>query len=141
MNFTYPANVSFDCIKCGLCCGDTQEKTRHILFLEAEAKKISAETSLPIQDFSKEIKNGTPYIYEMRKTPEGKCVFLKDNQCSIYALRPLICMFYPFELKFEKDKGQHAFDFTLECQGINKGKLMTINGFEKLFMLAQERLR
>jgi Fe-S-cluster containining protein len=139
VNFTYPANVSFDCNRCGLCCGDTQEKTRHILLLETEAKKISAETSLPIQDFSKETM-GTPYGYEMKKTPEGKCVFLKDNQCSIYALRPRICMFYPFELKFKEDKGQHAFDFTLECQGINKGKLMTINGFEKLFVLAQEKL-
>ena len=139
MNFTYPANVSFDCIKCGLCCGDTQEKTRHILLLETEAQKISAKTSLPIQDFSKETM-GTPYGYEMKKTPEGKCVFLKDNHCSIYSLRPLICRFYPFELKFEKAQGRHIFDFTFKCPGIKQGKVMDENYFKRLFELAQEKL-
>jgi Fe-S-cluster containining protein len=140
VDFTHPANVSFDCVRCGLCCGDTQQKTRHIRLLESEANKIQAETTLPIQDFSKEITDKTPYGYEMKKSSEGKCVFLKGNQCSIYQLRPLICMFYPFELKFEKDKDQHVFGFTLECPGIDKGKTMTRKDFEKLFLLAQARL-
>ena len=91
-------------------------------------------------DFSTEIKDKLPYVYEMKKTSEGKCVFLKDNQCSIYPLRPLICMFYPFELKFDEDKELYNFDFTLECPGINQGKVFQEKDFKKLFKLAQERL-
>lgn len=140
MNFSCPNNVLFQCSKCGLCCGDTKEKTRHILLLESEVNSISAETGLPKQKFTKEITGKTPYSYEMKKSSECKCFFLKDNQCSIYTLRPLICRFYPFELKFELDKDRHVFDFTIECLGIGKGRMMTIKDFEELFLLAQERL-
>ena len=139
MDFTYPVNILFDCNRCGLCCGDTKQKTRHILLLEAEAKKIASHTSRLIADFSGEIKK-FPYVYEMKKTGEGKCVYLKDNQCSIYPFRPLICRFYPFELKFDETKGLHNFDFTIECPGINQGRVFQEKDFKKLFKLAQERL-
>ncbi len=140
MDFTYPVNILFDCNRCGLCCGDTKQKTRHILLLEAEAKKIASHTSQLIPDFSGEIKDKLPYVYEMKKISEGKCVYLKDNQCSIYPLRPLICMFYPFELKFDEKKGLHNFEFTLECPGINQGKVFHEKDFKKMFKLAQESL-
>ncbi len=84
---------------------------------------------LPKQVFTIQIVDKTPYCYEMKKNSEGKCLFLKDNQCSIYALRPLICRFYPFELKFDPEKDQHVFDFTLECPGISKGKNDGQKGF------------
>jgi len=140
VDFTYPVNIKFDCNRCGLCCGDTKQKTRHILLLESEAKMIASHTSRRIFDFSGEIKDKLPYAYEMKKTSEGKCVFLKNNQCSIYPLRPLICMFYPFELKFVEKKGLHNFDFTLECPGINQGKAFHEKDFKKLFKLAQKNL-
>ena len=76
----------------------------------------------------------------MKKTSEGKCVFLKENQCTIYPLRPLICRFYPFQLTFDKEKEMHVFDFTFECPGIIKAKFSMQKDFEKLFALAQERL-
>ena len=140
VNFNYPVNIKFECNKCGLCCGDTKQKNRHILLLEVEAKKIASHTSRLIHDFSVEIKDMPPYVYEMKKTSEGKCVYFKDNQCSIYPLRPLICMFYPFELKFVEKKGLHNFDFTLECPGINQGKAFHEKDFKKLFKLAQKNL-
>jgi Fe-S-cluster containining protein len=108
--------------------------------LESEADAISAETSLPKQAFTKKTADKTPYCYEMKKSSEGKCFFLKDKQCCIYAFRPLICRFYPFELKFDSDKNLHVFDFTVECPGINKGNAVTRKDFEALFLLAQERL-
>jgi Fe-S-cluster containining protein len=76
----------------------------------------------------------------MKKDNEGKCFFLKDNQCCIYEFRPLICRFYPFELKFDPDKDQYAFNFTFECPGITKGRLVTKKDFKELFSLAKERL-
>jgi Fe-S-cluster containining protein len=140
VEFTYPVNIHFDCNRCGLCCGDTKQRARHILLLETEAKQISSQTSLSQAEFSMEIRDKFPYVYEMKKTSEGKCVFFKDSQCSIYPLRPLICMFYPFELKFVDDKGLHNFDFTSECPGINQGRVFDEKDFKKLFELAQERL-
>jgi Fe-S-cluster containining protein len=108
--------------------------------LESEAEKIASLTCQRITDFSVEINDNDPYVYEMKKSSEGKCVFLKDNQCSVYSLRPLICMFYPFELKFNEDKESHYFDFTVECPGINHGRFLEKTDFKRLFELAQERL-
>ena len=139
MDFTYPANIRFECNRCGLCCGDTPQKTRHILLLTSEAEEISKETCQPIANFAVEIKDKMPYSYEMKKS-EGKCFFLKENQCTIYTLRPLICRFYPFQLTFDKNQQTHIFDFTLECPPINQGKAFKRKDFEMLFLLAQERL-
>jgi len=108
--------------------------------LESEAEKIASHTCQLMTDFSVEINDNDPYVYEMKKSSEGKCVFLKDSQCSIYPLRPLICMCYPFELKFDEDKEMYNFDFTIECPGINQGKFLGKTDFKKLFGLAQERL-
>jgi Fe-S-cluster containining protein len=87
-----------------------------------------------------EIKDKIPYGYEVKKTNEGKCVFLKENQCTIYSLRPLICMFYPFELKFDKDKELHVFHFTHECPEVGRGRDFNKKDFERLFELAKVRL-
>jgi Fe-S-cluster containining protein len=108
--------------------------------LESEAKKIASHTCQLITDFSVEIKDNNPYAYEMKKSSEGRCVFLKDNHCRIYPLRPLICMCYPFELKFNEDKGMYNFDFTVECPGINQGKFLDKTDFKRLFVLARGRL-
>jgi Fe-S-cluster containining protein len=140
VDFTCPNNLAFECSKCGLCCGDTIEKNRHVLLLEQEANAISAETCLLKEAFTTQIADKTPYRYEMKKNSEGKCCFLKDNQCCIYELRPLICRFYPFELKFDSCKDQYVFNFTFECPGITKGRLVTKKVFEDLFSLAKKRL-
>ncbi len=96
---------------------------------------------MPKSIFSTEIKDQQPYVYEIKKTPEGKCAFLKDNQCTIYEQRPLICIFYPIELKFDAKSNQYVFDFTVECPGINQGKPLAKKDFIELFENAQRRLR
>jgi Fe-S-cluster containining protein len=137
MNFDYPHAVRFLCIECGKCCGDTKQKTRHVLLLKTEAEQISATTLRLISDFAVKIKGKAPYSYEMRKTAEdGQCIFLENNHCSIYSLRPLICRFYPFELKNSENQ-RYEFLFTAECPGINKGKMLNENYFRKLFRLAR----
>ena len=132
--------MRFECNRCAICCGDTKEKTRHILLLNSEVKEIAEKSLHSIADFCVEFKDKQPYAYEIRKNRERKCFFLKDNKCAIYVFRPLICRFYPFELKFAEDQNQHLFEFTLECPGINEGKVVGKSDFKKLFKLAQEKL-
>jgi Fe-S-cluster containining protein len=141
VNFEYPATVRFRCTKCGICCGDTKEKTRHILLLKPEAEQIAKATSKSILAFAEKIENQTPYVYEMKKTPEdGKCIFLENNRCTVYPLRPLICRFYPFELKTAHGR-RYTFLFTEECPGINKGRILSEAYFRKIFRLAQAKCR
>ncbi len=141
VNFEYPTTVRFQCTKCGICCGDTKERTRHIILLKTEAEQISKITSQPISKFALGIENKAPYVYEMKKrSPDKKCVFIENNRCIIYPLRPLICRFYPFELK-SRDKGKHQFLFTKECPGIEKGQKLSERHFRKMFRLAQTKQR
>lgn len=128
--------MRFRCTKCGICCGDTKEKTRHILLLRTEAEQIATATLQPISEFTARIRDKAPYSYEMKKTEDGKCVFLENNCCTIYAVRPLICKFYPFELRMAY-RQKYTFFYTSECLGINKGPMLSKNYFRKLFRMAR----
>lgn len=140
LKFDYPVAVHFHCVKCGICCGDTKEKTRHILLLKPEAEQISKTTLQPTTQFAVKIDGEEPYSYEMKKrTEDGKCVFLENDRCTIYSVRPLICRFFPFELNSRG--GKYSFHFTEECQGIGKGGILSVEYFRKMFRLARARHR
>jgi Fe-S-cluster containining protein len=140
VNFDYPTAVRFHCIKCGTCCGDTKEKTRHVLLLRTEAEQIAKTTLQPIFKFAVKIKDRTPYSYEMKKRENGKCVFLENERCTIYSLRPLICRFYPFELRVLHNRN-YTFLYTEECPGISKGRLLSEGYFRRMFRLARAKFR
>jgi len=100
--------------------------------LKADAERISKETLLDVHEFAIEVSGAEPYIYEMRKTRDGKCLFLKDNRCTIYRVRPLICRFYPFELR-NLGNNRYIFSHTNQCPGIGKGPQLKTTFFESLF--------
>jgi len=136
VKFEYPASVRFRCVKCGICCGDIEEKNRRILLLPQETKQIVKTALQPTARFAVKINGVEPYSYEMKKRGEdGKCVFLENDRCTIYAVRPLICRFYPFELKSSRG-GKYSFLFTEECPGIGKGGILSEDYFRKMFRLA-----
>lgn len=140
MDFIYPDSVSFSCTMCGICCGDTNEKKRHILMLSEEVQQISERIGKNSLNFANVNKKQPPYLYEMRKDENGTCIFLRENKCDIYSIRPLICRFYPFELIDLPDK-KYEFLFTNECLGISKGKRMKKEHFTKLFLLARSKFK
>jgi hypothetical protein len=132
MGFDYPKNIRFKCERCTLCCGDTKDRVRSVLLLRIEAERISQKTLKSIEDFAEEIEEFEPYVYRMKKTKDGKCIFLKNKLCSIYQIRPLICRFYPFELK-EVGSNRYIFAYTDECPAIGKGPKLKRGYFERLF--------
>jgi len=131
LRFEYPKHVFFTCNRCALCCGDTEERTRQILLLKTEAHRISEGASKSINEFAEETEGLAPFIYKMRKNG-GRCIFLRENLCSIYDMRPIICRFYPFKLE-NLGKNRYVFSYTEECPGIGKGAQLKRNFFEGLF--------
>jgi len=119
-------------MRCASCCGDTKNRARTILLLKVEADRISQETLMSLDDFVEKIEGLEPYAYRMKKTQGGKCVFLKEKSCFIYPIRPLICRFYPFQLKSVRNN-RYAFTHTEECPGIGKGPQLKGRFFERLF--------
>jgi Fe-S-cluster containining protein len=108
--------------------------------LRVEADKLSRELARGIDEFANEVEGFEPYGYLMKKTDEGKCLFLVDNLCSIYELRPLICRFYPFQLK---DLGNDSYIFipTEECLGVGNGSSVDEPFFENLFNQARKLMK
>jgi Fe-S-cluster containining protein len=146
LRFNYPSQIAFGCSKCGLCCGDTKKKTRHILLLNSDTDRIVSVSNRKISTFATETAGKQPYVYEMRKNPQnGKCVFLQQNHCSIYEVRPLICRFYPFEMS-TNENGVYAFKATEECPGIIRlgktgvGKKLDASYFRELLEVALAKL-
>lgn len=138
--FVYPKDLRFYCLKCGICCGDTKLKHRHVLLTQEEAEEISTFLGKPILDFAGKTCGRAPYLWEMKKSQElGQCLFLKDSCCTIYAERPMICRFYPFELKSSASEG-FKFFCTSECPGIGKGRVLREGHFQRLFQLARRKL-
>lgn len=132
LSFDYPKCVHFVCERCALCCGDTQSRDRTILLLKLEADRISKKTLMNVKEFAEEVEEHDPYVYQVKKTVDGKCVFLNEKTCTIYSVRPLICRFYPLELK-EAGIGLHVFSYTDECPSIGKGPQLRRGYFKKLF--------
>ena len=139
LSFKYPEKVRFKCLKCGICCGDTQERKRHILLLDEEANNIAQTVNKSVDEIASKVEGARPYAYEMKKDKiDGKCIFLEGNDCAIYSKRPLICRFYPFGLETSQ-KQQKVFFFTNECPGIGKGRAMKKNDFCRLLKQVEKR--
>jgi Fe-S-cluster containining protein len=107
--------------------------------LKTEAEEISTITSKPIREFAAKAGRHQPYSYEMKKTLEGKCLFLYDKTCLIYPSRPLTCRFYPFQLH-TIDRGESVFSYTEECPSLGKGKTLTEKDFNHLLQEAKDKL-
>ncbi len=132
LSFENPVSVRFKCNRCTICCGDTEKRSRNILLLKTEAERIAQKTLKNMNEFVNRAVGFEPYQYRMRKNSGGKCLFLKDNQCVIYGIRPLICMFYPFELgSVGGDK--YVFAYTNECPCIGSGPNLKREYFDRLF--------
>ena len=62
--------VEFPCTSCGLCC-----------------KNVASMYSQPMTPLIQFLVDKFPY----KVLEDGSCEMLKDNQCSVYKDRPLIC--------------------------------------------------
>lgn len=72
------------------------------------------------------------FPYEVKKREDGRCVFLKDGECSIYDHRPLVCKCYPFSIE-EVRPDLYVFEPNLEeCPGIGEGGELRRDFFERL---------
>ncbi len=138
--FTFPKNVRFECNRCALCCGDTETKRRTILLLESEAERISKTALKKVSEFARRRRGAEPYAFVMKKRADGKCIFLADNLCTIYSIRPLICRFYPFKLD-NPGNGEYVFSVTQECPGVGNGSKLKKALFEGLFSELEKSMK
>lgn len=123
--------IRFKCTECGNCCRDQPGVSRKILLTRddySRIKKLKGDGDFASRN------NDARYPYIMKKIG-GDCVFLRENKCSIYEKRPLICQFYPFSLRVEDDK--HIFGLDDQCEGLNVGDVLDKKHFLDLIARAR----
>lgn len=140
MSLVYPKHVRSRCQRCALCCRDTEHKTRLILLLKTETENIHEKTLMSVDEFAEKIDGFEPYLYVMNKTEDGGCIFPRNESCSIYKVRPLICRFYPFQLRNLRNN-RYGFTYTNECPNMGKGPCLKRSFFQKMFRILIETVR
>lgn len=112
----YAKGLSFQCTECGKCCTGAPG------YIWVNAKEIEAmanHLNLSIQEFSDQylrLAQGRLSLKEHPKTYD--CVFLKDNKCQLYALRPTQCRTFPWWPHLLKSK-EDWLEAAKYCEGIN----------------------
>lgn len=129
-NFIYPNEIIWKCQRCTLCCKDSSKHIRHIKLLKQEGISLSRKIKIPMENFTVPTLDKI-YSHEILKN-NGKCIFLKDNICNIYEIRPLVCRFYPFEMKLIDNNVFQILFSGKECSEINKGKKLNEDFFRNL---------
>jgi Fe-S-cluster containining protein len=87
----------FECIKCGACC-----KWEGVVVLTPEdigriAKHLSVDKDEFLEEYTK--KQGKNIVLK-NKPESSSCVFLEDNKCKIWDVKPKQCADFP--MKYEK---------------------------------------
>jgi Fe-S-cluster containining protein len=118
--------LRFECQPdCGKCCTSAREGSVFVepADIEALARKLSlSPRAFVLAHTTRE--EGCDL--ELKKTPEGHCVFLVDRSCTVHDAKPLQCRAYPFLPLDGFTPVESAFTWRYEkkfCPGIGKGRL------------------
>jgi len=91
--------IEFKCIECGNCC----KMPGYVFLNEKDIEEIANFFGLS----KKEFENKYIKIYAGRKRTKDDygepCIFLKNNKCTIYKVRPKQCRTFPFWIESLKD--------------------------------------
>lgn len=111
----YKEGLKFQCTECGRCCSGfpgavwiSEEETAAI------ANYLNITKTQFLQQYTRRI-DGKLSLIERENNYE--CIFLKENRCSIYPVRPKQCKTFPWwpqNLKSKEDWEKAA----LHCEGI-----------------------
>ncbi len=151
--------IQFECTKCGACCREdsllvtvtgrdivrisqglglgSDEVIRAFDFYLVSGK----ETPEGLRDIpAVKTEQGLAYI-ALKKLENGDCVFLKDNLCMIHAIRPAVCMSFPFvfwDKETEKTWGLSAKKEI--CPGLGDGPEVEVSDLQELAIVVLEEL-
>lgn len=114
-------NQNFTCIRCGLCCRETDPGSNLVMVSPVEVRSIMAATSLsfdevaePYPDTIRERDREYTLGWAIRREGDH-CRFLVDGMCTVYKNRPWICRTYPFMI----NNGRLIVS---PCSGIGSGE-------------------
>ncbi len=106
--------IKFACQQCGNCC----RAPGFIHISKTEAHKIADYLKLYYFDFKRKYTQWILFAGRVLKgAKESSCIFLENNKCRIYSVRPKQCRTFPFWDGILKEKTELEYVKTF-CKGI-----------------------
>ena len=127
----YDQGLKFSCQMCRYCCS---AEPGYVYLSEQEIFDIAQYLSLPIDQFMKiycrAIDFGDVWQISLREKENYDCIFLTENGCSVYPVRPHQCSQYPFwkNIMESREAWENEKQY---CPGIGKGDLIPKKEIEK----------
>jgi len=114
--------IKFECQNSGNCCV-SRNSYGYVYLSTNDIKRFSKFFNLSFEDFElKYCQTTDGYIHlTEKKNLNGKCIFLKNNKCTVYKSRPMQCRTWPFWNENMNAKIWNE-DIAINCPGIGKGK-------------------
>ena len=127
----FKEGIKFECQSSGNCCVSRGSYGFVYLSLK-DIKRFSIFFNLSIDEFKSkycQITDGFIHLLEKRSF-NGKCIFLKNNKCSVYKSRPSQCRTWPF---WNENMNAKTWDndISINCPGIGKGRKIKYNKIKK----------
>lgn len=97
----YSNGLPFDCTECGKCCKTQGSVYMNPIEIRNACNHLNITSSQDFMDlYASQVlhsNNREEAWIRLKNNEEGACVFLNaENQCGIYAARPVQCSTYPF---------------------------------------------
>ena len=124
----YADGLRFECQRCGQCCGGAPGV---VWVTPDEGEAIASYLGITVKNFYETYTRRVAKRISLTEKPNGDCVMMGPDGCTIYAVRPVQCRtfpFWPWNLKSPADWDALA----KECPGVNKGKLYSYEEIEEL---------
>jgi Fe-S-cluster containining protein len=133
----YHNGLYFTCTECGNCCTDT---SGYVELTEEEAGKIAKFWGLSETEFLEKFIEvpGNAASLHLISHQNGDCIFLVENRCSVYLVRPLQCRTFPFWPENVKFSLRWEITAAL-CPGINQGRLYPETEIENILDLMRKK--
>lgn len=137
-------NLCSNCVgKSATCCCNPNVDSP--MLLPKEAETISKNMKINIEEFANKIdfsKMHNDYslkeLYQMkRQDNNNQCYFYRNNQCTIYEIRPIDCRIFPYDIKLENDGNYYLVYYkSKECQIIHEKlkDIKTVSYNTRLFL-------
>ena len=122
--------LNFSCTGCGNCCKLDGGK---VFLTREELNKIAEYLNLCEDEFiAKYIRTIIEQeTFVLRDGDNNNCIFLEDEKCKIYPLRPVQCKTFPFWP--ENIKSLYRWKIVAEdCPGIGEGKLFSAEEIKQI---------
>lgn len=124
----YTSGLRFECTQCGNCCRLPGGKVE---LIKEEVFEISHALGLDTDSFLEQYCQLDSDKYQLKEQGDGACIFLKDNLCVIYDVRPLQCRTFPFWP--ENIKSYYRWKQLRQiCPGLDKGKLFDLREIQQI---------